>query len=416
MARKANGCHQWVLLETARGDVIVTEKRGDEPLTWDVNPEGWETRFKRGKVVRSAECTERKLTLRHIWDHSASAPNNDWDSYARSMYRFTSGDDRPEPPDAVGEPPPPQQSHSGGLPIVFDLDLFRNFDVSLVVVEPLEPVDGQFRRHGGRCLLLRHVLTPEECEYLIREMSGDMAPVKYRHDYRRNDRCIFESTELAELLWQRVRPIAEGLAISVDIDASKQHLLTEEAGECPAELRVGYGYEGVWRPTGLNECLRFCKYNPGGFFRQHCDATFRRSEDEMSLFTCMFYLNGDFGGGATRFLDSNGAISQESSLKQAEDARVLASVAPEPGLCILFFQPGLLHEGEDLHDGVKYILRSDMMFRRDPGTKPRKTPQQAEAMELLRQAQAAEEGADCDRAANLYRRAFKLDPRLERMV
>merc|ERR1712139_36854 len=242
----------------------------------------------------------------------------------------------------------------------------------------------------------------------------DMQRVNYRAEYRSNDRTVFDSPELADLLWKRIQPFSVDLSVIVDEDRSKQRLLSEEPGDCPDELRLGPGTEGVWHASGLNECLRFCKYKPGDFFRKHCDACFKRSEDEQSLFTCMFYLNGGFEGGATRFLHyGDGTASSHYELAPAE--AVLASVAPEPGLCMLFFQPGLLHEGEDLHTGLKYILRSDVMYRRDPKTKKKRTPQQVEAMELLRQATAAEERGEVD-AWKLYRRAYKLDPDLEQMT
>merc|ERR1712232_498847 len=237
--------------------------------------------------------------------------------------------------------------------------------------------DGQFRRYGGRCVILRNVLTPVECNYFIQEMSKDMEPVTFRRDYRRNERRVFDSPELANLLWRRVQPFTSGFSIHVDQDPAKQHLVADNAGdsgaegsECPEELRIGYGREGIWHPQGLNECVRFCRYNPGDFFRRHCDACFCRSEDEQSLFTCMFYLDGGLDGGATRFLRIGGTAPKSDCYQLAQDDEVLASVAPEPGLCILFFQPGLMHEGEDLHSGVKHILRTDMMFRRDPDSKP----------------------------------------------
>uniref|UniRef100_A0A7S1WTW0 Fe2OG dioxygenase domain-containing protein n=1 Tax=Alexandrium catenella TaxID=2925 RepID=A0A7S1WTW0_ALECA len=269
-------------------------------------------------------------------------------------------------------------------------------------------------------MLLRNVLTPEECSYLIRQMSDEMEPVKYRHDYRRNDRAIFESRELAELLWRRVEPSARSLIVHSDMEGTRQKLLPDGAphdglaaqGDCPEELRLGYGQEGVWHPVGLNECLRFCRYAPGGFFRAHCDASFQRSEDEQSLFTCMFYLDGSMEGGATRFLHLDAAVRH---LEAAPEDQVLASVEPRAGQCLLFFQQGLLHEGAELLAGEKHILRTEVMFRRDPATKPQLLPHQAEALRLLRQAQAAEEAGRCEEAVGLYRRAFKLDPRTERM-
>jgi hypothetical protein len=245
-----------------------------------------------------------------------------------------------------------------------------------------------------------------------------MEPVGYRVDYRRNDRCVFESPEFAALLWRRIQPVLSGFELCVEEDGGKQHLVSEVVGDCPSSLQVGYGKEGVWRPEGLNECLRFCRYNPGGFFRAHCDAMFCRSEDEQSLLTCMFYLDGNLDGGATRFLHIDTHLTQENYLKPAPQEQVVASIDPEPGLCILFFQPGLLHEGEELRSGVKHILRTDVMCRRDPLTKPQRTEKQIEALALALQAQALEastDRTDLTRACELYRRAFKLDPKLERM-
>jgi len=324
-----------------------------------------------------------------------------------------------DPPDASFEGSE-EKSHAGA-PLSFSLEPLSQFDMERVIVEPVQAVDSRFARFGGRCLALRNVLTARECEYLITEMTshGDLERVSYRQEYRQNDRFVFDTKELSGLLWKRVEPIAKALAFAVDLeDPSKQRLLSaekeEETSACPEELRVGYGHTGVWRPIGLNECLRFCRYNPGGFFRSHCDAMYKRSEEEMSFFTCMFYLDSGFGGGATRFLRIDGNLTDKNYLKLAEDDQVLASLQPEAGMCLLFFQPGLLHEGEDVKEGSKHILRTDVMFRRDPGTGPQRTPQEEHAWKLLQEAQAAEASNECDKACQLYRRAFKLDPKLER--
>jgi len=315
------------------------------------------------------------------------------------------------------------KSHSDALPLRLSLACFQSFDAASISCAPVEPVDRWFGRYGGRCFALRNVLSVGECKYLIQGMSQDMEAVRYRHDYRRNDRCIFDSRSLADLLWSRIKPCAARLAVHVDPDPARQQLLNAEdfvregeAGDCPRELRMGLGNEGTWHPIGLNECFRFCRYNPGGFFRKHSDGQFRRSEDEMSLFTCMFYLDGDMEGGATRFLRPGGCLGESDAYELAQDSEVLASLAPEPGLCLLFFQPGLLHEGEDIRSGIKHILRTDVMFRRDPDTRPDMEPHVAQALALVQQAEAAEERKDCDYAASLYRRAFKMCPEVERML
>jgi hypothetical protein len=57
-----------------------------------------------------------------------------------------------------------------------------------------------------------------------------------------------------------------------------------------------------------------------------------------------------FAGGATNFL------TDDSDLPTA-------GVVPVPGR-VLLFEHRLLHEGEEVSAGVKYVVRSDIMFRR----------------------------------------------------
>jgi len=297
-------------------------------------------------------------------------------------------------------------------PLSLDKTWHESFRPGQVKIEAVQPVD-KLAPFGGRCLALRNVLSSEECAYLIKEMSaqGCLEAVAYRSDYRKNDRCVFFAQELADLLW-RIEAVTETFAVEVEADPARQHLLGEAPGECPPELRIGHGHEGLWEPVGLNECMRFCRYDPGGFFRSHCDGRFQSSDDEMSLFTCMSYLDGDMDGGATRFLNINMELNQQNYLKPAQESDVLASVQPEAGLCLLFFQPGLLHEGEELRAGVKHILRTEVMFRRKVGTAPERSEREKTALALAKEAQAISD-TEPSRACELFRRAFKLDPKLE---
>jgi Rps23 Pro-64 3,4-dihydroxylase Tpa1-like proline 4-hydroxylase len=120
-----------------------------------------------------------------------------------------------------------------------------------------------------------------------------------------------------------------------------------------------------WTALGCNERVRFCRYVEGQFFGAHNDAFFSRSQDERSFLTFMIYLNGaedpvveeakGFKGGATNFLkviDRNVAD------------RVTARIDPEVG-SILVFQHNMLHEGELLSGGRKYIMRSDVMYKKN---------------------------------------------------
>jgi len=235
--------------------------------------------------------------------------------------------------------------------------------------------------------------------YLREELATCMQPVKYRHEYRRTDRSIFESRELASLLYSRIEGIVKRIVVCVTEDARLQHTEGDTIAEddaCPSELRVGYGSEGVWRPIGLNEQLRFERYEAGGYFREHCDSCYQRSEDERSLMTCMFHLEGDLDGGREKFLDIERDVPYEEQVQPAPADAVVATVEPEPGMCLLFFQPGFLHQGEELKSGTKHVVRTDVMFRVEAGTRPKRTPEQIEGYALFRKALKADQEDDIE--------------------
>ena len=77
------------------------------------------------------------------------------------------------------------------------------------------------------------------------------------------------------------------------------------------------------------------------------------------MLTLNCYLNDVAAGGATRFY-------QDAKTRPQLPVEVL-SVAPVAGRAVLFRQPpeaNILHDGEKLLAGVKYLLRTDVMYRR----------------------------------------------------
>jgi prolyl 4-hydroxylase len=96
--------------------------------------------------------------------------------------------------------------------------------------------------------------------------------------------------------------------------------------------------------VGLNERLRFYRYEAGQSFGPHKDGFYKRSEAEQSLLTLILYLNEEYIGGETFFTDSESLI------------------VPEAGKALLFPHQ-LWHEGRTVTDGRKYILRTDVMYK-----------------------------------------------------
>jgi predicted 2-oxoglutarate/Fe(II)-dependent dioxygenase YbiX len=173
---------------------------------------------------------------------------------------------------------------------------------------------------------LSHVLSPEECQRFVRAAEGAgfadapitvgvnrfmMAP-----EIRNNLRVIVDDPAQASWLWERIAPFV------------------------PAEL-------GHYHAVGLNERFRYYRYEPGQYFRWHRDGAFVRSRDEQSLLTVLLYLNEDFVGGSTDIQHHDGEIRVE----------------PRSGLALLFSHP-LCHQGAPVVRGMKYVLRTDVMYAR----------------------------------------------------
>jgi len=70
----------------------------------------------------------------------------------------------------------------------------------------------------------------------------------------------------------------------------------------------------------------------------------------------MLYLNDDFEGGATNFYQEN-----QLHYRQADPDKVIYSFRPQAGDALIF-NSAILHAGEQVVKGNKYIMRSEVMY------------------------------------------------------
>ena len=168
------------------------------------------------------------------------------------------------------------------------------------------------------------LLTLDECQLLIAKIESlkpEVATINtgfgtsVQKDVRNNDRVIFDDEELAVTLLDRVRDRA------------------------PKEIH-GMAF------VGLNERFRCYRYKPGMRFAPHKDGAFVRNDTEQSCYSFLVYLNQGFEGGNTTF-----ATSPEISIK------------PQTGMGLLFQHP-IIHEGSVVTSGIKYVARTDLMYRK----------------------------------------------------
>src|SRR5262249_52766950 len=130
----------------------------------------------------------------------------------------------------------------------------------------------------------------------------------------------------------------------------------------------------------------------------HGDGNFVRSEDERSFYTVNIYLNSTHGG-PTRFLQRGG------------NGVSLHEVQPKPGLALIFRHP-IYHDGAPLKSGLKYIVRSDIVYKRRPSDPEEAARQQeereAEALKAYTMATELEDSNQHQKAVAWYKKAFSL--------
>lgn len=172
--------------------------------------------------------------------------------------------------------------------------------------------------HSERVFSVPALLGADECAALIdlAESHGfSQAGVRTAQGpqsmptVRNNERVMVDSPEWVTRLWRRLDGILS--------------LMPQGQGAC-----------------GLPRQLRFYKYTAGQRFKMHKDGPWH--EDGLtSRLTFLVYLNEGFEGGATDFRDFR--------------------VIPATGSALLFVHD-TWHEGAAVASGVKYVLRSDVMY------------------------------------------------------
>ena len=172
-------------------------------------------------------------------------------------------------------------------------------------------------RFADTALLWRveSVYSPGECREMVDRIESWSPSIATNNPiYRNQDRVMRDDPVFTADLFERLRP----------------HL-PERIGDLSL--------------VGLNDRLRFYRYQPGQRFEAHTDHWYQPDETHITLLTVLVYFNDDFEGGETRFVE------------HVEDV-----VVPRPGLAAIF-QHKIRHEGCEVTNGRKYALRTDAIYQ-----------------------------------------------------
>lgn len=169
-------------------------------------------------------------------------------------------------------------------------------------------------------------------------------------DVRDCSRIIWDDHDIVAKIWSRVKDLVPEIMV-----VKKKPLIT---GWGPVKRNETLSM------TRLNERMRFLKYGPEQYFRPHFDGQFRvPGGDEMSLFTLHLYLNGVGEQGVIG--DGKGGLLRGGATRfHSDDEKHDIDIMPRIGRVLIFQHKGLMHSGADVLEGVKYTLRTDLMFRK----------------------------------------------------
>jgi predicted 2-oxoglutarate/Fe(II)-dependent dioxygenase YbiX len=194
---------------------------------------------------------------------------------------------------------------------------------------------------GPGCFVLHDVMSPKECKSLVeaaRVIGFTHAGLAVGEDVyrvnlavRNNLRVVIDDTSLANVLWPRVR---------ANVDAR---------------------HEGAVA-TGLNWRFRVYEYQTGQRYFPHYDVRMQLPAGE-TRYSVVIFLNTDFEGGETRFFEEKAKASRRGEGRGRKfDNRVRFAARPRAGSAVVFDHE-LLHEGAEVTRGVKYAVRTDVIYR-----------------------------------------------------
>ena len=177
----------------------------------------------------------------------------------------------------------------------------------------------QINQYSDKLFIVRNLLDNKQCDKYIKmaeSIGFEEATITTSwgsvmdKSIRNNDRVILDDEKLAKELLEITKPYIKN--------------------PC----------KGLYY-TGLNERFRFYKYAPGQKFGWHSDGYYQRENGERSRWTLLFYLNDSYEGGSTKFRSTKVVGNKGDAL---------------------FFLHRQLHCGEMVKSGVKYVLRTDIMY------------------------------------------------------
>lgn len=209
-------------------------------------------------------------------------------------------------------------------------------DLGIACVNKLHEISESYQDNDTVCsFTLQSVLTPKQCSCVISHATFIQSGIQQIFAGNRR-RAVSIDEELANDIWNRIAAYIK----PIHFDANKSHSFTGPCSNVPS---------GKYVAVGINPMMRVSKYIPGGDFSSHYDSCYAEDENYVGMHTILIYLNENIQGGCTRVFDTAG-------IKWVD-------VKPEIGKALVFYHH-TLHAGMRVIEGIKYVIRTEVMFKK----------------------------------------------------
>lgn len=233
---------------------------------------------------------------------------------------------------------------------------------------------------GLYAVVLDHVLSPSECAKLLelaeasvadenrnKENGSPWAPALVNVgggyeaamlEYRNSDRIIWDEQDVVDRMWARLEKVPQIRESLMTYSLQDRVVLRPSSTSSHSTVP-----KRTWDFHRVNKRMRFLKYGKGQFFKPHCDSPYSEVTADKRVvsthYTVHLYLNdskqevgrgAELVGGATSFLSS--------------DEKRKLDVNPKAGRVLIFQHRRLYHSGDDVKEGIKYTMRTDIMYHK----------------------------------------------------
>ncbi|KAI1763806.1 hypothetical protein GGR53DRAFT_496093 [Hypoxylon sp. FL1150] len=273
---------------------------------------------------------------------------------------------------------------SNDVPIPDDFLTAEPYDAGPITFKQIDFENTILKEYKGLyAVVLDNVLSPSECAQLIQLAEASVtdenrnkadgsawAPALvnigggyevHTPSYRNSDRIIWDQQDVVDRLWARLERVPQIRDALASFAQKQERVVLRARGSAPAGPAATVTVTH-WDFHRVNERMRFLRYGPGQFFKPHYDSPYHEEVADgravVTHYTLHLYLNdsrqevgekADLVGGATSFLSSD----EERKL----------DVDPKAGRVLIFQHRRLYHSGDDVKEGTKYTVRTDIMYR-----------------------------------------------------